>query len=1240
MNDAEDYTTRNSRGIRSDSPAILEIKWLGLTIILIAIGLAISDLDNIFSKLVSETSLGLPLAFTFLWPRTSKEKKAINGSQIPIDADSPFNTPIEQDPEAVLVLDPKNLKYINGNKRAEALLGYSLEELNKLGPADISPHSQPNGISSRTLVSERISETLDGKTTVFEWTHKSKIGMPIPCEVRLVPMCSNKEHLIRASILDLRERKQHETERRYQAQRDNRRTDELAGLAIASASISSSLDLDKVLEIVAKQLAQLLNVPVCMISYLEDINQGNGPRLEHVNRLDPRVPKDFQLESILGDFDIAKIINRRSPIQLLSAGTNGNYHHYFDKAETGRILLLPLVAKSKTIGVIELHDFGEPGLFGERELYLAQTLSQQAANAIENARLFQSTNRQLIELQIIKNVATICTEALDEKTLLREATQTIYEDFDVDVLEFLLLSDDKKKLVLQSSSKSDLGIMGRRDNAIQKGVTGQVARSGKAICIANVHEEASYLMFDKKTIAELCVPIKLGNDVIGVINAESQEEGRFTDEDLQLVETLANQMASGIARLRHMQAQERKGRQLRILNELSSQMSGVLEKQRLFKLVANSLHNRMNYECAAIFTVPDGGSVIELELFEGADHLEMEIGQLLQVEGSPFTRAVNDSRMTLTHPAEILGGSIDEDVDQTDSVIILPIRIYQKAKYILLVSKSQGNNFDTDEIAALETLAEHMTVSLESITLFEATRRQLQELTVIHAIANAAMNARGEMELLERTTEIIGATLFPDKFGFLLLDKKRKQLSIHPSYRGADEVTKKKTFTSKEGLLGEIVSSGMPRRISDIQIENTYSAINPEIRSLLMVPLSASRGVIGVINAESVELDAFAESDLRLLSTIAGQIGNAIEKLRLYESEKLQRDQAETLQEVAAILGGAPDLSHVTDLILDELNRVVPFESASLQLIDGEDLVVTGVAGHLPESVVGFRLKIKEDKIAHPILFEKRTVRYEDVTDIPDWLTGPGTDKVKSWIGAPLVAHGKCIGVLTIDGYSRSQFGEEDARLVSSFAIHAAIAVETSRLFQEIEESYSQTVSALANAIDVRDSYTKGHSQRLAELAIRTGRELKCDRRAVDDIYWAALLHDIGKIGVPDHILRKPAKLTDEEFAIIKEHPEIGETIIKPITKLAHLGPVIRAHQERFDGKGYPDQLKGHEIPLAARIISVADAYVAMTDERVYHEAMSKKEAISEIKRCTGTQFDPHVVDAFLKVVRRNSLPH
>jgi putative nucleotidyltransferase with HDIG domain len=221
-------------------------------------------------------------------------------------------------------------------------------------------------------------------------------------------------------------------------------------------------------------------------------------------------------------------------------------------------------------------------------------------------------------------------------------------------------------------------------------------------------------------------------------------------------------------------------------------------------------------------------------------------------------------------------------------------------------------------------------------------------------------------------------------------------------------------------------------------------------------------------------------------------------------------------------------------------------------------------------------------------------------------------------------------------------WSQAEREVIQTFSWQAAAVLENARLFEaerqkarELEQAYIEMVLALSRAMDARDAYTADHSERLARWADTVARSLGCDDQEIQDIRWGALLHDIGKIGLPDRILRKDGPLTEEEWEAVQAHPLTGETILMPAARLRGVAKIVRHHHERWDGAGYPEHLAGQAIPLGARILAVVDAYGAIIDKRPYKPAHTHAEATAEIKRCAGAQFDPDVVEAFLWVLQQ-----
>ena len=245
-----------------------------------------------------------------------------------------------------------------------------------------------------------------------------------------------------------------------------------------------------------------------------------------------------------------------------------------------------------------------------------------------------------------------------------------------------------------------------------------------------------------------------------------------------------------------------------------------------------------------------------------------------------------------------------------------------------------------------------------------------------------------------------------------------------------------------------------------------------------------------------------------------------------------------------------------------------------------------------------------------------------------------GNDHFHSVILCPLIFEHSMIGGLACFSYNPKSWNEQVVNAIEAFSSQAAIALQNIQLSRELHESYLQAILALTKTMKVRDMYTSEHSNELVGWAETLAWKLGFRSPDLESIRWAALLHDIGKIGIPDVVLRKPSRLNDEEWKVMKQHSQIGADIVGGIHQMTKVSRLIKYHHEHFDGSGYPEGLTGDQIPLGARILAVVDAYSAMTANRVYQPARPPQEACEELQRTAGTQFDPQVVNLFLQMMK------
>ena len=341
-----------------------------------------------------------------------------------------------------------------------------------------------------------------------------------------------------------------------------------------------------------------------------------------------------------------------------------------------------------------------------------------------------------------------------------------------------------------------------------------------------------------------------------------------------------------------------------------------------------------------------------------------------------------------------------------------------------------------------------------------------------------------------------------------------------------------------------------------------------------------------------------------------------------------------TLMQLSALINTSLDPAEIRTRAIEAGITLMDAETGSMLLVDRETNelyfeVALGAKGELlkevrmtlDEGFAGWVASTGEPLIVEDVQNDPRFFRKADL--MSQYVT-------RNLIAAPLRVKGKTLGVLEVMNKHHGSFTAEDLELFVSLANQVAPAIENAYLYEDLRETFLGTALALTEALEKRDSYTGGHTRRVRDYSMAIGAGMGLDREEMDSLHLSAILHDIGKIGVRDNILGKESPLSLEEAAVMGGHARIGADILRHVRSLKDVAPAVLSHHEKFDGSGYPDRLKGAEIPLNARIISVADTFDAMTTDRPYRKALSKETALSELRCCSGSQFDPVVVEAFV----------
>ena len=427
----------------------------------------------------------------------------------------------------------------------------------------------------------------------------------------------------------------------------------------------------------------------------------------------------------------------------------------------------------------------------------------------------------------------------------------------------------------------------------------------------------------------------------------------------------------------------------------------------------------------------------------------------------------------------------------------------------------------------------------------------------------------------------------------------------------------------------------------------TASHPRPEIQTAVSMPMVLGNKLVGVLNMNMTrQRHPLTQGQIRALSILVSIAASAVENARLYEETKKHLRRLTSLRTIDLAITSSLDLRITLDILLDQVSTQLAVDAAAILLLDPLTQTLEYAAGR------GFRTNLLER--SHMLLgvgnagvaaLERQTIRVQNLAESEYDLYRDSLiseEGLQSCFVTPLVAKGEVEGVLEV--FQRRPFmpDSEWNDYFEALAGQAAIAIDNARLFDNLQHlnqklmlAYNATIEGWSRALDLRDKETEGHTRRVTEMTLKLARKMgSFEDEDLIHIRRGALLHDIGKMGVSDGILLKPGELTEEEQEVMRKHPENAYRLLYPITYLRKALEIPYSHHERWDGTGYPQGLKGEQIPMSARIFAVVDVWDALRSDRPYRPGWPEAQVLRYIQDHSGTHFDPQVVEAFLAMLK------
>jgi len=708
---------------------------------------------------------------------------------------------------------------------------------------------------------------------------------------------------------------------------------------------------------------------------------------------------------------------------------------------------------------------------------------------------------------------------------------------------------------------------------------------------------------------------------------------------------------SGDAKLRQRAAR------LKALNEITSSAASATNLERFLTVVLTRTLKTLRCDCGAIWTG-------DVHVVRGAPNIGATIAQAgRKAKPTPTgLNAVSDWRGASGRAAKVLAPLMARVGIR--ATLTVPIKVKGRIIGGCAIASTHPRPWGPEDAALAEAVTQQIGTTAERLRLFHDTQDRARLMDRLLALSGTLNHPR----TIARTLAAIGTGARklsrapwvavylrgPDgtincpwskglSSGFLT---HVLQLENHLTAARLMQQVKPKRLRLAGGRM---VEGTKPFIISDARALPSGSRLlrlaeHQGVRSVGFWPLTYEGRVQAVLTCYYNTPWRWSPAEADVFLAFSWQASIALQNAHLYEAQAERRTELETLYHLSRQLRAAQSPEDMYPVLVEHAVRMLQADGATLSLLTGDHQVLTrSYTRGVRAAKVGSTFPAAGSFSGEVIATGKPMVT-ADVSRvrIPKWFSQAQRRVLGPAVLVALRSEEEIIGTLSLARVRRARprpFTEREIRLLEGIAEIGGSSIRRARLYEHLEQSHLQMILALVRALDAKDHHIAGHSERIAGWAIRLARALHCADDEVQDIQWAALLHDLGKVGIPDRLLHKPGPLLKKEWEVMQRHSVIGEEILSSGERMRRIGKIVRHHQEHWDGSGYPDGLRGKHIPMGSRVLAVVDAYGAMTEDRAYRRARSSRDALAELRRYAGTQFDPALVERFCPMIGRRHRP-